>query len=106
MFSRVHYFILNSFRYRDSRNNITRQYYVYCLNILYCTLQHMFYETTLYFFVELKLKILISVLFIAIRKIKNQKRNTDVICQSKEATRGTECLLSAKKSFKCPIYPE
>ena len=54
------------------------------------------------FFAELKLKVYC---FIAVRTIKNQKRNTDIICQSKEATRGTECLVSARKSFKCPNTP-
>ena len=66
MFSRVHYFILILFRCRYSRNYIkttTLCGNLYCLNSLYCTLQHMFYETTLCFFAELKLKILISVLF-------------------------------------------
>ena len=66
MFSRVHYFILILFRYRYSRDYIkttTLCGNLYYLNILYRTLQHMFYETTLCFFAELELKILISVLF-------------------------------------------
>ena len=108
MFSRVHYFILILFRYRYSRNYIkttTLCGNLYSLNILYCTLQHMFYETTLCFFAELKLKILIPVLFYRHSTIKNQKRNTDIICQSEEATRGTESLVSARKSCKCPNTP-
>ena len=65
MFSRVHYFILILFRYRYSRNYIkttTPCGNLYCLNILYCTLQHVLRNNAM-FFAELKLKILISVLF-------------------------------------------
>ena len=60
----------------------------------------MFYETMLCFFCGTEAKD-----FDAIRTIKYQKRNIDVICQSKEATRGTECLVSARKSCKCPNTP-
>ena len=57
------------------------------------------------FFCGTEVKDLDICIFTAIRTIKNQKRNTDIICQSKEATRGTECLVSARKSCKCPNTP-